>query len=127
MKNKIELILSYLVIASALQYGVMVSLALNFHFAPEQMAAPGMVIAFITACCLNIVKLKDDSASRKIYSMAAFANALTLSYAVSLSVQDPHIGKIVTTLMMGAIFFLSLVSCFTYQVKIGNTALRQSA
>lgn len=126
MKNKIELILSYLVIASALQYAVMVSIAWDFHFPPEKMAAPGMVIAFITACCLNIVKLKDDTASRKIYVMSAFANALTLSYAVSLSVQDPNIGKIVTTLMMSLILLLSLVNCFTYQVDGDNTALRQS-
>ncbi len=117
MKHKIELVLSYLVIISALQYAVMVSIALNFHFAPEQMASPGMAIIFIMACGFNIVKLKEPNASRRIYLIAAFANFLTLSFATALSMQDPHIAKIATTMMMGTIFILSVMSIGKVQMN----------
>ncbi len=114
MKKNIELILSYLVIASAIQYAIMVSIALNFNFLPQHMASPGMVIGFITACSLNIVKLKEPIASRKIYAVSAFANMLTLSLATALSMQDQHIAKIITTLMMAIICVLSIFDWLNY-------------
>ncbi len=125
MKKKIEIILSYLVIASALQFAVLFSIAINFQFEPHQMAAPGMVIAFVSACGLNIVKLSDATASRKIYFMSTFANALTLSYAIALSLQDPHIAKVITTAMMALILLLSLISCFDYREKKLKVAFTQ--
>ncbi len=114
MKNKIELILSYLVIASALQFAILVSIAVNFNFTPAQMSSPGMVIIFITACVLNITKLKDTSASRKIYAMALFANLLCLSYAIALSLQDRHIAKVITSMIMAIISLLSFSGWLSY-------------
>jgi len=120
MIKNIELILSYLVIVSALQFAVMISIATNLNFSPEQMAAPGMVIAFFTACSLTIVKLKDLTASRKIYAMSAFANIMTLSYAIALSLQDPtNVGKVITTLLMSVISLLSILGWFNF--KTSNT------
>jgi len=119
MIKNIELILSYLVIASALQFAVIISIATNLSFSPQQMAAPGMVIAFVTACSLTIVKLKDLSASRSIYAMSALSNALTLSFATALSFQDPtNVGKIITTILMALICILSILGWFNYKNNI---------
>jgi len=119
MRHTIESILSYLVILSALQYGVLVSIALDFNFSPEHMAAPGMVIVFITACSLNLIKLRDKAASRSIYAISAFTNVLCSGYALALSIQDPHIGKVITTILMAVITLSSIFSwsVFAHQIN----------
>jgi len=125
MIKNIELILSYLVIASALQFAVMISIATNFSFSPQQMAAPGMVIAFVTSCSLTIVKLKDLTASRKIYAMSALSNALTLSFATALSLQDPtNVGKVITTLLMAVISLLSILGWFKFKTSNTQQSIR---
>jgi len=118
MRNTIESILNYLVIISALQYGVFISIAFNFSFSPQQMSSPGMVIIFITACALNIVKLRDKASSRALYALSVFTNVLCLSYSSAMSCQDPHIGKVITTILMGAITLSSMWGWFVYPTKI---------
>ena len=45
-----------------------------------------------------------------LHGIAAFANTLTVSYATALTMQDPQIGKIITTFMMALITFFSFLS-----------------
>jgi len=125
MRNTIESILSYLVIISALQYGVFVSIALNFSFSPQQMASPGMVIIFITTCALNIVKLREKTSSRALYALSVFTNILCLSYSSALSCQDPHIGKVITTILMGVISLSSIWGLFVYPTKISQDNVKE--
>jgi hypothetical protein len=91
------------------------------------MVSPAMVIIFITACTLNIVKLKGSTVSRSIYGMALFANFLCVSFALMLSIQDPHIGKVITTIMMAIIFILSLISWLNYQIHSQQSMIEQAS
>ncbi len=107
MKTKIELTLSYIVFLTALIYGILIFIKLNFQFTPAQMSYPGMVIAFLMSCMLNIIKLKENSSSSRMHFASVFANILTFSYATAFAIQDPWIGKVITTVFMGIILMLS--------------------
>lgn len=107
MKTKIELALSYIVFSIALIYGILVFIKLNFQFTPAQMSYPGMVIAFLMSCMLNIIKLKENSMSSRIHFASVFSNILTFSYATAFAIQDPWIGKVITAVLMGFILIFS--------------------
>ncbi|CAM3082828.1 hypothetical protein [Moritella viscosa] len=109
MKTKIELTLSYIVFSIALIYGTLVFIKFNFQFTPTQMSYPGMVIAFLMSCMLNIIKLKENSMSSRIHFASVFANILTFSYATAFAIQDPWIGKVITTILMGFILIFSVI------------------
>ncbi len=109
MKTKVELVLSYIVFAIALIYGITIFIQLGFKFTPAQMSYPGMVIAFLISCTLNIVKLKEDSVSKNLHFASVFSNTLTFCYAAFFVIQDPWIGKVITTVLMGLILILSIL------------------
>ena len=75
--EKIELILCHYVIVIVSIYAVYIFIKFNFQFSPQQMDHPGMIIAFLTSCSLNIVRLKEKIASVNIQRVSAFANMLT--------------------------------------------------
>jgi len=108
MRIKIELALCYIVFATALIYGALVFIKFNFQFTPAQMSYPGMVIAFLMSCMLNIVKLKENLNSSRMHFASVFANILTFSYAAAFAIQDPWIGKVITTVLMGFILMFSV-------------------
>ncbi len=117
MKTKIELVLSYIVFATALIYGALVFIKFNFQFTPAQMSYPGMVIAFLMSCMLNILKLKENTNSSKVHFASVFANILTFSYAAAFAIQDPWIGKVITTVLMGFILMFSITKLFQLTKK----------
>lgn len=118
MKTKIDLTLNYIVFATALIYGALVFVKFNFQFTPAQMSYPGMVIAFLMSCMLNILKLKESSNSTRIHSASVFANTLTFIYAAAFAIQDPWIGKVITTVLMGFILIFSV----TKLLQLKNTS-----
>ena len=110
MKTKIELVLNYTVIAIALIYGTTVFIQFGFKFTAAQMSHPGMVIVFLISCSLNIVKLREKSFSKRLHLVSVFSNALTFGYAALFVIQDPWIGKVITTFLMGLILILSITT-----------------
>ena len=111
MKNKIELILSLTIIAVVSIYGAYIFAIFGFKFGPHQMTYPAMIIAFLISSSLNIAKLKDKNASRIIYKVSVFSNVLTLCLATTFVIHDPSaVHKIITTLIMGIITVLSILS-----------------
>ena len=87
--EKIELILCHYVIVIVSIYAVYVFIKFNFQFSPQQMDHPGMIIAFLTSCSLNIVRLKENIASLNIQRISAFANMLTMCLATGFTMQGP--------------------------------------
>ncbi|MCG7535171.1 hypothetical protein [Pseudoalteromonas sp. OOF1S-7] len=120
MKSKIELLFNYIVIVIAVAYGAMVFISLNFKLTPEQMSNPGMVIAFLISCTLNIARLKEKEASFRIHLTSLFANILTFSYAAAFAVQDPWVAKVVTTILMGLILAFSLSGALQWKKGAGS-------
>ncbi len=116
--NKIELILSHYIIVIMSIYGVYKFSQFNYQFTPEHMDYPGMIIAFITSCALNIVRLKENNASINIQRVSAFSNMLTLCLATAFTVQGPiFIGEIITTIPMGIIALFSIISLLNFDKK----------
>ncbi len=116
--DKIEFILSHYIIAIMSIYGAYIFIKFNFQFSPQQMDYPGMIIAFITSCTLNIVKLKEKNASLNVKRVSAFANTLTFCLAFAFTMQGPlFIGEIITTIPMGIITVLSVISLLSFNKK----------
>ncbi len=114
----IEQVLSHYIIVIMSIYGVYVFIKFNFQFTPENMDYPGMIIAFITSCALNIVRLKENSASLNIQRVSVFANILTLCLATAFTMQGPiFIGEIITTIPMGIITLFSIISLLSIDKK----------
>ena len=115
--DKTELILSYFIMAIVSIYFVNVLITFDFQLSPNQMAIPGMVIAFLTSSALNIVRLKENTPSLNINRVSVFANMLTLSLATVFIIQHPYIGRLITTVPMGIITLLSIISLFSFDKK----------
>jgi len=120
MKTKIELVLNYIVIAIALSYGITVFIQFGFKFTAAQMSYPGMVIVFLISCSLNIVRLREEPFSKGLHSVSVFSNMLTFSYASFFVLQDPWIGKVITTLLMGLILILSITTKRQVGVEVSS-------
>ncbi len=105
MKTKIEVGLSLIVSLIAISFFAQTIASQGLSFSPEEMAVPGIVLAFISACSVNIVRLAigDPWLNR----VSTTLSLLTFSYALSLAIQDPRPGKILTTLLMGVITLLA--------------------
>lgn len=111
MKNKIELILSQIIIAVVTIYGAYAFVIFGFKFGPHQMSYPAMVIVFVMSCSFNIAKLKDEKAGKIIHKVSVFSNILALCLAAAFAMYDPSaIHKIMTTVAMGIITVLSTLS-----------------
>lgn len=108
MKTKTESGLSLIVILIAVSFFVRMVADLGLPFSPEEMAIPGIVLAFVSACSVNLVRLRIDDI--RLNQVSVTLNLLTFGYALSLAIQDPHPGKILTTLLMAIILLLSLPS-----------------
>ena len=118
-KNKqLFLALNYIVCIIAVFHITMVSIQFNFDFSPQgRMTHPGMAIAFLTACTLNITRLNESKASLRINKVSFFANLLTLSLAIAFTVQNPVLPKLITTSLMLLITLESVFVLFKYKLK----------
>jgi|GEM_PF-1939035 len=111
-KNKLFfLVLNYTVCTIALVYMALVAIQYNFDFSIQgRMTHPGMVIAFLSACSLNITRLKEPNVSINLNKVSAFANILTLSLAAAFTIQHPVFSKLITTCLMAIITADSLIA-----------------
>jgi len=109
--KNIELILCHYIIVIISIYAAYIFTKFNFQFNSQQMDYPGMIIAFITSCSLNIVRLKENNVSLNIQRASAFANLLTLSLATGFTMQGPFsMAEVMTTIPMGIITLCSIIS-----------------
>jgi len=108
-KKRTFLFLNYTVCLIALFHIVSVSIHFNFDFSTAgRMTHPGMVIAFLSACVLNVARLKESNSSRLFNGASAISNLLTLSLALAFTIQQPVLPKVITTCLMVIITLESL-------------------
>ena len=123
MKNKVELILSYIIIFMVSIYGAYMFVGFGFKFGPHQMTHPAMVITFVMSCSFNVAKLTSSNTSKRVLGVSALSNVLTLFLAAGFVIYDPQaINKLLTTLAMGIITVLSILSLFNHRTKASSSA-----
>ena len=116
------IVLNYIVCIIALVYIAAVALHYNFDFSVQgRMTHPGMVIAFLSACALNIARLNAPNIDMGIVKVSVFSNILTLSLASAFAFQNPIFSKLVTTCLMAIITVNSLIELYKQRLTNQRT------